>query len=130
MKTVLNVKTDKEVKEEAKKVAEELGVPLSVIVNAYLKQFVRNKEVYLSTAPYMLPELEQLLGLVEDDIQHRRNLSPTLSTQKALDEYLSRLWRSTFIKILRSSLKDYEEMNKNELENDYNFLSKINSYPY
>lgn len=91
MKTVLNVKTDKEVKENAKKVAEELGLPLSVVVNAYLKQFVRNKEVYLSAIPRMLPELEELLGSIEVDIKRRRNLSPALSSPQELDEYLAHI---------------------------------------
>ena len=46
--TILNVKTDKKLKEEAKNVAAELGVPLGTVVNAFLKQFVRDREVTLS----------------------------------------------------------------------------------
>lgn len=95
MKTVLNVKTDREVKENAKKIAGELGLPLSVIVNAYLKQFIRNKEVYLSVAPSMSPGLEGLLGPIEIDIKHQRNLSPILSSPQELDEYLARYEDST-----------------------------------
>ena len=50
--TILNVKTDKKLKQDAKKVAEELGVPLSPVVNAFLKQFVRDKEITLSASEY------------------------------------------------------------------------------
>lgn len=50
--TILNVKTNKQLKSEAKKVAEELGVPLSTVVNAFLKQFVRDKEVTFSASEY------------------------------------------------------------------------------
>ncbi|MCB9811227.1 MAG: type II toxin-antitoxin system RelB/DinJ family antitoxin [Candidatus Nomurabacteria bacterium] len=62
--TILNVKTDKALKKEAKKVAEELGVPLSTVINAFLKQFVRDKEITLSAsnhrpAPYLESILEQ-----------------------------------------------------------------------
>lgn len=46
--TILNIKTDKKLKEEAKNVAAELGVPLSTVVNAFLKQFVREREVTFS----------------------------------------------------------------------------------
>ncbi|NBD73625.1 type II toxin-antitoxin system RelB/DinJ family antitoxin [Patescibacteria group bacterium] len=46
--TILNVKTDKKLKEEAKKVSQELGVPLSTVINAFLKQFVRDREVTFS----------------------------------------------------------------------------------
>lgn len=60
--TILNVKTDKKLKAEAKKVATELGVPLSTVVNAFLKQFVREKEITLSVNQYRpTPYLEQIL---------------------------------------------------------------------
>lgn len=62
--TILNIKTDKKLKEEAKKVAAELGLPLSTVINAFLKQFVRDKEVTLSAnqhhpTPYLESILEQ-----------------------------------------------------------------------
>jgi len=44
-KTLLTVKTDKSLKEAAQKTAETLGFSLGTLVNAYLKQFVRTKEV-------------------------------------------------------------------------------------
>ncbi|MHB1316474.1 MAG: type II toxin-antitoxin system RelB/DinJ family antitoxin [Minisyncoccota bacterium] len=49
-KTLLTIKTDKNLKKEAQKVAEELGIPLSTFINATLKQFVRNKEIALSVS--------------------------------------------------------------------------------
>ncbi len=51
MKTILNIKTDKTVKLAAKRAAEELGMPLGTIVNAFLRQFGRDKEIAFS-APY------------------------------------------------------------------------------
>lgn len=90
MKTVINLKADKEVKEQAQKVAEELGLPLSTVINSYLKQFIRDKEIHLSIAPKMTPALERLIGSAEQDIKGRRNLSPTLSSKKEIDEYLGR----------------------------------------
>ena len=50
-KTVLNVKTDKEVKDQAQQVAKELGVPLSTVVNAFLKQFIKDRAVLFSLNP-------------------------------------------------------------------------------
>ena len=47
-KTVLNVKTDVEVKKAAQKLAKEIGVPLSTIVNAQLKQFIADRRVEFS----------------------------------------------------------------------------------
>lgn len=47
-KTILNIKTDKTLKKQAQEVASELGVPLGTAINAFLKQFVREKEITLS----------------------------------------------------------------------------------
>ena len=60
--TIINVKTDKKLKAEAKRVSEELGVPLSTVINAFLKQFVRDKEITLSANQYRpTPYLESIL---------------------------------------------------------------------
>jgi len=60
--TIINIKTDKKLKADAQKVASELGVPLSTVLNAFLKQFVRDKEVVLSANEYRpTPYLEQVL---------------------------------------------------------------------
>ena len=50
--TILNIKTDKKLKAEAKAVADELGLPLGTVVNSLLKQFVRDKEITFSTHEY------------------------------------------------------------------------------
>ncbi len=44
-KTLLTVKTDKNLKEAAQRTAQALGFSLGTLVNAYLKQFIRTKEV-------------------------------------------------------------------------------------
>ena len=89
MKTVINIKADKEVKKKAQKIAEELGLPLSVVINAYLRQFIRNREVYFGITPTMSPELENLLGRVEENIRENKNISRSISSGKELKEYLS-----------------------------------------
>jgi len=57
MKSVINIKADKEVKENAQKVAQELGLPLSVVVNAFLKDFILNRSIAFSSTPRMTPTL-------------------------------------------------------------------------
>jgi len=47
-KTIINIKTDKSLKKAAQETAKELGVPLGTAINAFLKQFVREKELTLS----------------------------------------------------------------------------------
>lgn len=46
--TTLTVKTDKKLRDAARKTARELGLPLTTVVNAMLKQFVREGEVTFS----------------------------------------------------------------------------------
>lgn len=91
MRTVINVKTDVKVKQQARHLAADLGLSLSTVVNAYLKQFVRNREIYFSANPRMTSELETLLGPVEKDIRRRRNLSPAVTTPEELNRYLDSL---------------------------------------
>jgi addiction module RelB/DinJ family antitoxin len=62
--TILNIKTDKKLKADAQKVAGELGVPLSTVMNAFLKQFVRDKEVTFTANQYR--PTPYLIGLIEE----------------------------------------------------------------
>lgn len=91
MKTVINLKTDCDVKNNAQKLAQDLGFSLSAVINAFLKQFIRNQEVYFSSTPRMSKELEQLLGIVETDVKKKRNLSRCISTKCELQGYLESL---------------------------------------
>ncbi|MFH1192371.1 MAG: DUF6364 family protein [bacterium] len=91
MKTIINIKADQKVKTKAKKIAGDLGLSLSAIINAYLKQFIRNKTVYFNAMPTMSYELEEILGKIEKDIKQNKNISPALSSSKDLKKYLSSL---------------------------------------
>lgn len=51
-KTILNIKTDKSLKAKAQRTAEKMGLPLSTIMNAFLKQFVRDEEITFSASSY------------------------------------------------------------------------------
>ncbi len=46
--SVVNIKTDNTVKNQAKDIASELGLTLSGVINGYLKQFIRTKTVYFT----------------------------------------------------------------------------------
>lgn len=88
---MINIKADKEVKKNAQKAAEELGLSLSDVVNASLRNLIRSREVYFSYIPRMTPELERLLGLIEKDIHQRKNLSRVFSRKEEIEEYLDEL---------------------------------------
>ncbi len=86
--TMINIKTDKKVKEEAQKLAEELGFTLSSFVTASLKQFIRTRSVHFSADYPMTPLLEKLIEEVEQDVKEKSNLSLIFSTGKEMDDYL------------------------------------------
>lgn len=91
MTTVIHIKADKEVKENAQKAAKDLGLTLSDIINAALRNFIRTREVIFSDIPQMTPELEKRLEKVEEDIKHNRNLSPAFKSGKEMDKFLDSL---------------------------------------
>jgi len=64
MSTVLNVKIDPVLKKRAQGVAKELGLPISLVVAASLREFVNTRSLTISDAPRLKPEVEaELLDL-------------------------------------------------------------------
>lgn len=74
-KTILNVKTDVDVKKQAQQIAREIGVPLSTVVNAYLKEFVRERSVKFSLDPEPRQEVAHVLKKASVDYAKDRNVS-------------------------------------------------------
>lgn len=91
MKSVINIKTEKEIKENAQKIAKDIGLSLSDVINASLRNFIRTREVYFSAIPRMTPEFERLVGRIDKDIKEKKNLSPSLSSSKKINDYLDNL---------------------------------------
>ena len=91
-KTTINIKADLEVKENAQRIASEIGLPLSGIINAYLKQFIRDKGINVSVVqPRLKPEVEMLYKKIERDIEKGKNISPVFTNAKNMDKYLASL---------------------------------------
>jgi len=91
MQTVIHIKADKEVKENAQKVAKKMGLNLSDVINASLRNFIRTREVIFSDAPQMTPRFEKYLEGIEDDIKHHRNLVGPFETPQDMDKFLDSL---------------------------------------
>lgn len=91
MNTVIHIKANKEVKENAQRLAKELGLSLSDVINASLRNFLRTRKITFSSAPRMTPELERLLGPIVEDIKKGRNLSPAFDNAEDMDKYLNSL---------------------------------------
>ncbi len=83
-KTVLNIKTDKKVKQEAQKVARELGLPLGTIINAYLRELAREKRVLFSVPPTPNRRLQILLKKIRSDMGKRQKLAKSFTYDEAI----------------------------------------------
>ena len=91
MKVMINIKADKEVKENAQQSAKELGLPLSSVMNAFLKEFIRSRSISFSTIPRMTPALERLVGKVERDLKEGKNMVGPFTNSKDANKYLDSL---------------------------------------
>ena len=55
MHTTITVKTEKKLHRDAKKTARKLGMPLTTVINALLKDFVREQAITVSARPTPRP---------------------------------------------------------------------------
>ena len=60
MNTVIHVKSKKEIKENAQELARSMGLSLSDVINASLRNFIRTRELIFSDTLRMTPELSKL----------------------------------------------------------------------
>lgn len=89
MKTLISIKADVDVKRRAQKAAKELGIPLSTIVNAYLKQFGREQRINFVVPLRPNKKTAELLCRASKDYRKKRNISPAFSTAEEMDTYLN-----------------------------------------
>jgi len=83
-KAVLNFKTDPETKQQIQAFAAELGVPVSVIMNAQIKQMLRDRKIILSVELEPTPYLVKIMEQVEADLKTGTNITRTHSLKEAL----------------------------------------------
>ena len=79
MTTVLNVKIDDKLKKDAQDSAKAIGLPISTIVSASLREFVRTRSITISDTPRLKPEVEAELLALDKNIKNRKDLSPVFS---------------------------------------------------
>lgn len=91
MKTVFSVKIDKKLKKQAQDFAEEVGLPLSMVVAGSLKRTIEQREISFSAPYQMSAKLERRLARIEKDIKTGKNISPPLSTPEEIENYFRSL---------------------------------------
>jgi len=73
-KTVLNIKVNKDLRESAREVARDLGLPLGTIINSYLRRLVDERRVEFVSHPMPNKETQKLLAEIDKDIKAGKNL--------------------------------------------------------
>lgn len=86
---VVITKTDPEVKKKAQKIAKEIGVSLSSLVHAYLKQLIRTRRVEFDLEEEPSDYLIKAIRRSEENIREGK-VSPAFKTGKEAVEWLEK----------------------------------------
>ena len=83
-KTILNIKTDPDTKQQIQAFAAELGIPVSVIMNAQIRQMLRDRKVVLSTQLEPTPYLVKIMEQVEKDLVANKHMTKAMNAKEAV----------------------------------------------
>ena len=97
--TVINIRTQPDVKKAAQKVASDLGLNLSALINGFLKQLIKTKAINLKVSEEPSEYLINSIKEAEEDIKAGRVIS---------------------FKDLPSNIKYLDKMIKDERKNNRN----------
>ena len=113
MKTAVIIKVDSDVKKSVQKRARRMGLTLSAVMNAYLREFMRSDEVKFSLEPQELrPEVGRLLKRASADFRKGKNISPLFTNTKDMLDYLHSQWTSGLQKISRNDRQTRSDTEK------------------
>lgn len=84
----VTIKIDADLKHEAQKLAKNLGLSLSAIVENKLRQAVRERRVVFEEELIPNAKTAKMLREIEEDIRAGRNLGPVFDSVDALDDHL------------------------------------------
>ena len=86
----MSIKVDEETKKRAQAVAEQFGMPLSTLVNAYLMELGQTGQIHFGAAEMMTPAMEEIVAHADTEIKAGDTSGPFASAQEATD-YLKSL---------------------------------------
>jgi addiction module RelB/DinJ family antitoxin len=88
---IINIKTDRILKKNAQVIAKNFGLPLSVIINNYLQEFVREKRVVFSEPLIPNIKTQKILDQALKDIKTGKNIIGPFDCPKEMDKFLDSL---------------------------------------
>ncbi len=74
-KTTLLLKTDAKVKKAAQEAAQDIGIPLSTILNAYLRSFARDRRIAFDAPLMPNARTRAVLDAVRRDLKEKKNIT-------------------------------------------------------
>lgn len=74
MKTTTSVKIDQSVKAAAAKLAGQMGLTLSAVINSSLREFVNSKKIVFQIHPVLNTKTQKRLLLLSRDVRNKKNL--------------------------------------------------------
>jgi antitoxin component of RelBE/YafQ-DinJ toxin-antitoxin module len=86
--TVLHVKLDPELKKQAQEAAADLGLPLSTVVSANLRQFVQTRSITISDTPKLKPEVAKELRTRVEAARKGIDVSPGFTDMNEARKWL------------------------------------------
>lgn len=85
--TIINIRTNARVKTQAQEIAEKLGLSLSAVINAFLRQLIRTKKVSFDLSEEPTDYLLKSLKVSKKDIK-KGFVSPAFNNAKDADKWL------------------------------------------
>lgn len=76
MNTTMTFKIDKDLKAQAQKTAQQMGVPLSTLINAYLREIAATGRVELSIVEEMTPQMIRIIESFKHEIATNQTVGP------------------------------------------------------
>lgn len=80
----MSFKIDKTLKARAQQTAKAMGVPLSTLINAYLKELAATGRVELTVFEEMTPKMERIIEEVEGEIARDETYGPFYTAEEMI----------------------------------------------
>jgi addiction module RelB/DinJ family antitoxin len=89
MKITLHTKIDKDVKERAQSLANELGIPISTIINSQLREFVRSGNFQVSREPQLKESVWREILKASNNAKKGKDISPEFNNVEDAMKWLN-----------------------------------------
>jgi len=93
MHTTITIKTEKKLRDKAKRTAKKLGIPLTTAMNAMLRQFVRDRSITVSLEPKIRPEKLAEWNKIGEEMDRGEGITGKFTKITGLTAHMNRVWR-------------------------------------